>query len=37
MTRWRKRVGAEEMDRVLKATVEMALASVAIPTLVSHG
>ena len=27
MTRWRKRVGAEEMDRVLKATVEMALAS----------
>ncbi len=27
MTRWRQRVGPEEMDRVLKATVEMALAS----------
>jgi IS5 family transposase len=27
MTRWRKRVGPDEMDRVLKATVEMALAS----------
>jgi IS5 family transposase len=27
MTRWRKRIGPEAMDRVLKATVEMALAS----------
>lgn len=27
MTRWRKRIGPEEMDRVLKATVEMALAN----------
>jgi IS5 family transposase len=27
MTRWRQRIGPEEMDRVLKATVEMALES----------
>ncbi len=27
MTRWRKRIGPEEMERVLKATVEMALDS----------
>ncbi len=27
MTRWRKRIGPEAMDRVLKATVEMALTS----------
>ena len=27
MTRWRKRIGPEEMERVLKATVEAALAS----------
>jgi IS5 family transposase len=27
MTRWRKRVGPEAMETVLKATVEMALAS----------
>ena len=27
MTRWRQRVGPEEMDRVLKATVEMAVES----------
>jgi IS5 family transposase len=27
MSRWRKRIGPEAMDRVLKATVEMALAS----------
>ena len=27
MTRWRQRIGPEEMERVLKATVEMALKS----------
>jgi len=27
MTRWRKRIGSEEMEKVLKATVEMALES----------